>query len=163
MDKNQPGGAFPDLVCQAIEEARRCAKSQIRSPAYVQTVLDRLSRAQPPAVRLYCQKARRPEPIPELAETIAEAVGELPEDLEFFGQVLVAYLGQGWNGDNILNILDFYRRREIPQPKRNGKDSYGKPNTQVQAGDRIQKRYNRRERREYYFDVVTQQEVAAPT
>ncbi|MCG3208649.1 MAG: hypothetical protein FOGNACKC_02261 [Anaerolineae bacterium] len=156
----------PDMVCQAIQEAKRYAKRPIRSPAYVQTVLDRLNQNQHPAVRVYCQKARRPEPIAELAEAISKAVGDSPDDLTLFGQVLVGYKGLGWNVDNILNILEFFKRREIPQPNQNGKGNgnanHSTSNAQIPAGDRIQKRYNRRERREYWFDIDTQQEVAAP-
>lgn len=156
----------PDTVCQAIQEAKRYAKRPIRSPAYVQTVLDRLGQAQHPAVRVYCQKARRPEPIEELTEAIIATVGDAPADLEFFGRVVVGYRGVGWNVDNILNILEFFKRREIPSPNRNGKgngyDNHSASNAQISAGDRIQKRYNRRERREYWFDTVTQQEVAPP-
>jgi len=48
---------------------------------------------------------------------IAETVGEKPADLEFWGQVVFAYVGLGWNRNNAKNMLDYYEKREIPEVK----------------------------------------------
>ena len=55
---------------------------------------------------------------------IAETVGEKPEDLEFWGQVVLAYIGLGWNPGNVSNMLAYYEKREIPVTKgQQSKDS----------------------------------------
>jgi hypothetical protein len=58
-----------------------------------------------------------------LYQTIVDAVPE--SDIEFYSQVLRAWLGIGWNKFNIDGQLDCYKRREIPH--KNGNGSTGNP------------------------------------
>jgi len=45
---------------------------------------------------------------------VEQAVGDDPGNLELWGKIVKAYVGQGWNPNNIANMLEFYQRREIP-------------------------------------------------
>jgi len=45
---------------------------------------------------------------------VALAVGDAETDLAFWGRVVKAYVGQGWNPTNVKNMLEFYGRREVP-------------------------------------------------
>lgn len=53
-------------------------------------------------------------------ERIANAVGEDPDDLKFWGQVVFDYVGKGWNPTNVLNMLEFYEKGETPGDRRRG-------------------------------------------
>lgn len=76
----------------------------------------------PEAVGVFQENAHRYPPKAWYSK-IAEAVGEKPADLELWGQVVLAYIGCGWNPGNVKNMLDFYGRREIPGSKGMGKTS----------------------------------------
>ena len=62
---------------------------------------------------------------------IVEAVGEESADLELWGRVVKAYVGQGWNPTNVANMLDFYGRREIPTTKGRGKSASEQPHAGI--------------------------------
>lgn len=53
---------------------------------------------------------------------IAETVGEKAEDIQFWGEVILAYIGMGWNPVNVNGMLEFYKKRVLPskQPVRGG-------------------------------------------
>jgi len=54
-------------------------------------------------------------------DDIVAAVGTAPADLEFWGDVVKAYVGCGWNPKNVKGMLEFYKRREIPDTNKKGK------------------------------------------
>ena len=70
----------------------------------------------PEAVKVFRENAHRYPPKAWYPK-ITEAVGEKSADLEFWGQVVLAYIGLGWNPGNVSNMLEFYGRREIPATK----------------------------------------------
>ena len=73
----------------------------------------------PEAVRVFRENAHRYPPKAWYSK-IAEVVGEDPADLELWGQIVLAYIGLGWNPGNVKNMLAYYEKREIPgmkQPK----------------------------------------------
>lgn len=57
-----------------------------------------------------------------LYSLIAETVGEKAEDVQFWGEVILAYIGMGWNPVNVNGMLEFYRKRVLPskQPVKGG-------------------------------------------
>ena len=59
-------------------------------------------------------------------DDIIGTVGDVPGDVSLWGQVVHAYALQGWNKRNIGNMLEFYRRGEIPAA-RNGKEKSNEP------------------------------------
>jgi hypothetical protein len=79
-------------------------------------------RKTPPAVQVFRSKAHR-YPAKAWFQKIHKTVGQADDDLEFWGQVVFAWVGMGWNPTNVRGMLDFYQRREIP-----GED-YGKRKT----------------------------------
>lgn len=56
---------------------------------------------------------------PGAMDTVIEAaVGNEPGALEFWRQVVLGYIGQGWNPANINGMIEFYKRGEVPsKPK----------------------------------------------
>lgn len=44
-------------------------------------------------------------------------VGDDPQDLDFWKQVIIAWDGCGWSGRNVKGMLEYYRRRELPGKK----------------------------------------------
>jgi len=60
-----------------------------------------------------------------LYSLIAETVGEKAEDIQFWGEVVLAYIGMGWNPVNITGMLEFYRKRVLPskEPIRGGQNA----------------------------------------
>jgi DNA-binding MarR family transcriptional regulator len=50
---------------------------------------------------------------------LQEKVGDSEEDLEFWRQVVRKYLLLGWNPMNLDGMLEWYKRRELPEVNRN--------------------------------------------
>ena len=67
----------------------------------------------PPAVTAYREVARR-FPDKELWSDIAGAVGESETDLVLWREVVHGYVASGWNKLNIKAMLDYFKRREVP-------------------------------------------------
>ncbi len=162
----------PEFIIEVINIAvKRANGKPIRSPLYIQNVLDTVIRERDgpsPAVKVYCKTARRSEPIPELAETITEVVGHDENDLEFWKQVIIGCAGRGWNVSNIQNLLDHFKRREIPANQAPGGNTNGKPKanqstiTGLYPSNNIQKRANLTTGETYYWDSKQKCKVAAP-
>lgn len=70
----------------------------------------------PPAVKRYRVNTNL-WPRKPLWKEIDEIVGHNEDDLLFWGQVVHAYVGLGWNPKNVSGMLEFYQRREIPSTK----------------------------------------------
>ena len=47
-------------------------------------------------------------------DDIEKAVGDKPNDLELWRDVVKNYIGLGWNKTNVVNMLGYFERREIP-------------------------------------------------
>ena len=77
----------------------------------------------PKAVKVFRENAHRYPPKAWYSK-ITDAVGEKPVDLELWGQIVLTYIGLGWNPGNVKNMLAYYEKREIPvtkgQQKANG-------------------------------------------
>ena len=84
----------------------------------------------PEAVKVFRENAHRYPPKAWYAK-IADAVGEKPVDLEFWGQVVLAYVGLGWNPGNVKNMLAYYEKREIPATKGQQKASGLEPHAGI--------------------------------
>jgi hypothetical protein len=48
---------------------------------------------------------------------IIKAVGDEPGNLTFWGQVVTRYIGTGWNPSNVVGMIDWYKRHELPGVK----------------------------------------------
>jgi len=70
----------------------------------------------PPAVRVFHENAHR-FPAKSWYSDIARIVGEAPDALEFWGKVVKAWVGIGWKPTNVMGMLEFYERHEIPSGK----------------------------------------------
>lgn len=63
---------------------------------------------------------------------IVRVVGEAVANLEFWRQVVHAWIGLGWNPGNVQGMLDCFQRRELPQPRNgNGKQPRLQPATSL--------------------------------
>lgn len=51
---------------------------------------------------------------------IIETVGDDPDNISLWRSVVGGYILLGWNPRNVAGMLDYYRRREVPQTKRPG-------------------------------------------
>lgn len=69
--------------------------------------------ASPPAIEAYRQIART-YPEKSLWPMITQAVGEKPEDLVFWQEIVTNYIACGWNKRNVKAMLQFFTNRRIP-------------------------------------------------
>lgn len=79
----------------------------------------------PEAVKVFRVNAYR-YPAKSWYDDVAKTVGEDPQDLERWGQVVKAWVGEGWKPTNVRGMLDFYERNEIPPGtgRQRGKSSH---------------------------------------
>lgn len=67
----------------------------------------------PPAVETFRAFAGLyPEKV--LWQSMADAIGEKPADLAFWGQVVTGWIAKGWKKTNVGGMFEFYQRREVP-------------------------------------------------
>jgi len=80
----------------------------------------------PPQIAAYREIAHR-YPNKSLYDDITSAVPE--SDIDFYKQVVKAWIGLGWNPSNIAGQLEAYKRREIPHKngQSNGNGSTPQP------------------------------------
>jgi hypothetical protein len=97
-------------VLQAREEAGRGRASALGH-------IERMLNKAPPAVVVYQQVADI-WPGRKLWDKVGRVVGEDPDNLAFWEEVVIGYLLCGWNKLNIGAMIEFYGRREIPPGKR---------------------------------------------
>lgn len=71
----------------------------------------------PKAVKAF-QAGARSYPHKSTWVEIVEVVGEERPDLEFWELVVRKYIAQGWNPGGVDNMLDFFKKREIPTSKK---------------------------------------------
>jgi len=73
-----------------------------------------------PALIAYRESAKL-NPTQPQSDPIIAAVGDKPEAVAFWKQVVAAYCLQGWNPRNVANMLDYFKRHELPATRRGGK------------------------------------------
>lgn len=81
----------------------------------VRNLVKRKLNTPPPAIAIF-REVTNYNPKRVLCPSIVEAVGDLPDDLDFWREVIIGYIGNGWNPQNVNGMLGFYRAREIPGP-----------------------------------------------
>jgi len=67
----------------------------------------------PPAVKVFRANAHR-YPAKSWYDEIDQAVGEDEHSLQVWGDVVKAYVGNGWNPTNVRNMLKFYKQGRVP-------------------------------------------------
>ena len=95
--EESPKGAGPPPQSPPKSPAKRAAK---KTPT-------------PEAVKVFRSNACR-YPAKSWYDDVDEAVGDGQADLDFWGKVVKAWVGLGWNPTNVSGMLEFYGRREIP-------------------------------------------------
>ena len=104
LNKNQPstkvGASAPALIKPKKVKASNSVPENTNSPA-------------PMAVEVYRQVARR-YPDQVLWEEIQSTVGNTQDKLDFWKEIIIAYIGCGWNKLNINGMLAFFRRGQLP-------------------------------------------------
>jgi hypothetical protein len=66
-----------------------------------------------PAVQTFTGAAHF-TPATALHQSMHDAIGEKPEDLKFWAEVVTAWIAKGWNPRNIAGMYDYFKRRELP-------------------------------------------------
>jgi hypothetical protein len=74
----------------------------------------------PKAVEAYREEAQI-YPEKTTWDLIDQAIGDDPEDINFWRRVVKYYIGLGWSKTNVVTMIEFYERREIPSKKQEGK------------------------------------------
>lgn len=67
----------------------------------------------PKAIKVFRVNAFR-YPAKAWYKRVEGIVGEAEEDLDFWGLVVLHYVGHGWNPTNVANMLRFYARGQVP-------------------------------------------------
>ncbi len=134
-----PGDVYPDpadytlkkiegwvLVERQWRETLARERGNRKRKTVIRHIEQRLER-KPKSVEVYRAEAMT-YPEKTTWEMINKAVGDDPEDLNFWQQVVSNYIGHGWNKTNIVTMLKYYNRREIPGQNEgkvlNGKRDY---------------------------------------
>ena len=93
----------------------------------------RTSNPPPEAVKVFRANAHR-YPAKAWYEDVDQAVGDDQANLDFWGQVVKAWVGLGWNPTNVKGMLEFFKRREIPAVKGgNGRSGSNYPSNRTLA------------------------------
>jgi hypothetical protein len=111
-------GPTPDLLpVKLIEEKRIEEKRKSATPPASQDMPSKRKKTTatdlPPAVQVF-QGNAGVYPVKTWNDDIDATVGRDIPALEFWGKVVKAYVGLGWNARNVSNMLDFFQRHEIP-------------------------------------------------
>ena len=73
-------------------------------------------KTKPPTIEAFREAAHR-NPAKSWWSDVDQAVGDNPDDLQFWEHCVKASVGLGWNPTNVKTMLEFYGRREIPNGK----------------------------------------------
>lgn len=74
----------------------------------------------PPAVEAFCGVVLRYPPKYQWDE-MDRGVGNTLDAIERWEEVVKAYVMLGWNPSNVTNMLDYFKRGELPTTSKNGK------------------------------------------
>ena len=67
----------------------------------------------PPSVEAFREAAGH-YPTKALWQSMGEAIGSDPVNIDFWKQVVTGWIAKGWNPRNLSGMFDFYKRRELP-------------------------------------------------
>ena len=119
-----------------------------------------------PAIVAYCQTARQPAPIPEIASEIIDVVGNDPKNIELFQKIIIAGIRLSWRPNGVEWMLDHLKRREIPSRQKRGQYAKNGQTSAIPAladrGKRVIRVADPETREIYWFDTRTRQRVEAP-
>jgi hypothetical protein len=76
-------------------------------------------------------------PVKSLQADMHAVVGSDPEDVELWRKVVRAWIGLGWNPMNTDGMLEFFKRKEIPQIGRPGDNGKPAKMTDKEYGERL--------------------------
>jgi hypothetical protein len=98
-------------------------KRREESEPKISTDKERRSRQAPPpeypSSKIFRDTTHR-WPAKALQRELHEAIGDTPEALDLWKQVVRAWIGLGWNPMNTDGMLDYFKRNEIPHLERKG-------------------------------------------
>lgn len=164
---NEVGDKSPTPPTESISESKKPdKKTPLRQPKNPKE-------PPPPGVVIYREVANR---FPHKATwgDIAKKVGDGPTELERWRDTIRAYIGCGWNPNNVKGMLEFFDRREIPgqefsKARQNGHHKNTATNQTSISGLRekgsdnpVKKRFNPTTGETYWVDIRTNQRVPAP-
>ena len=113
-----PTQKTPPTIAKIMAEKRTKAEwltvleSEKESPSPRSTLITRIEakiRAQEPAILAYKQITGKSPPIAWCDDLVSTV-----QDCERWRDVVKTYVGQGWNPSNVANMLEFYKRNDIP-------------------------------------------------
>jgi len=79
-----------------------------------------------PAIEVFRLNTQRYPP-KILYDDIVAAVGTSEVNLKLWASIVKAYVGNGWNPGNVRNMLEYFKKREIPAPAKNVKQGQALP------------------------------------
>ena len=125
-DSPESAGAPPPPANPEPETPKESSPAPPESPKQ-----KRASKGVPVAVKVFRANACR-YPAKAWYDDVDEAVGDNQADLDFWGNVVKAWVGLGWNPTNVRGMLEFYGRREIPTVRGgNGRSGTNRSNNQT--------------------------------
>jgi hypothetical protein len=99
----------------AILEAERARGDEARA-SLISFIEKKLSVNQHPAIQAYREETHYYPPS-EWSPRIIEKVGDRPERVKFWQNVVARYVGTYRNPKNIVGMLEFFERNELPGTK----------------------------------------------
>jgi hypothetical protein len=88
------------------------------------TARKRATQPQPPAVKAFREEAHRFPPKAWWSK-VAGAVGEGEQEISWWREVVTAWVGRGYNPQNVSGMLDWFRAGSIPPQGGNGRRRNG--------------------------------------
>jgi hypothetical protein len=126
--------AYDHTPCPA--EERHCPAQSQRCPAQghqessdestTETAPAEAAGARHPAIRAFRHAAHR-YPAKSWYQDVVRTVGEGPADLQFWGRVVKAWVGCGYNPLNVKGMLDCFKQRKIPSTTGRGGEILSHP------------------------------------
>ena len=105
------------------ENVTELKKRREESEPKISTDKERRSRQAPPpedpSSKIFRDTTHR-WPAKVLQPELHDAIGDTPEALDLWKQVVRAWIGLGWNPMNTDGMLDYFKRNEIPHLERKG-------------------------------------------
>jgi hypothetical protein len=119
-----------DHVCKNLDSNRDMGGDETPPARSKQKRTPKPTTPPPEAVKIVQTETHRYPPKSWFG-TIADTVGTEPDNLTRWRRVVHAWVGSGYNPQNVQGMLDAYKRNEIPSTKGSGDAGNGKAPTSI--------------------------------
>jgi len=132
LNHQEPSGGAAALETEPTPPVEEKQPRQPRQPR--QRRQRRRSKTPPPPAAQVYRSVAHLYPAKSWYATLDQVIGCEQVDLDFWREVVHAYIGLGWNKRNVKTMLEYYQRREIPVLRSQRNNSWRQPQGNEPAG-----------------------------